>query len=104
MLIRSVLLSLLWVITPGCKQNPTAGQMDDVQLLTLKSKCRDDGEKVRQEWKRTYFQDTFSEEPVQSKIPDAENSWFICNKHQPEVRMPIRKAVLSANLGGAGRK
>ena len=46
----------------GCGK-VTLSQNDDLHPLALKSKCREDGEKIRSEWKRTYFQDVFSDEP-----------------------------------------
>ncbi len=53
---------LFALITSGGCERP-ASKGEDSQLLALKSKCREDGQKVRAEWMRTYFQDTFSDEP-----------------------------------------
>ena len=50
------------LILAGCGTGPSNG-LSDQELLSLKSKCRQDGERVRQEWQRTYFQDVFSDEP-----------------------------------------
>lgn len=57
-----VLVGILYTLstTGGCGK---ATQEDDLHLISLKSKCREDGEKVRVEWKRTYYQDVFSDEP-----------------------------------------
>lgn len=44
----------------GCERG-SGTQTDDLRLLSLKSKCRDEGVKVFQEWKKTFFQDTFSD-------------------------------------------
>jgi hypothetical protein len=55
----AVLSSL--VLLGGCRRVPD--RENELELLSLKSKCREDGERVRLEWKKTYFQDTFSDEP-----------------------------------------
>jgi hypothetical protein len=36
---------------------------DDAAQVALKSKCREDGDRVRSEWIKTYFGNTFSNEP-----------------------------------------
>jgi hypothetical protein len=54
-------------IIGGCVQ--TARQEDDGHLLALKSKCREDGDKARQEWARTYFGEQFSKEPEYAYSP-----------------------------------
>lgn len=46
----------------GCGTN-SASRRNDLALLQLKSKCREDGEKTRATWKTRYYQDTFSDEP-----------------------------------------
>lgn len=58
------ILCALFTIS-GCS-NSTSNQEKDLRLLALKSKCREDGEKVRSEWKQRYYQDVFSEEPEYS--------------------------------------
>jgi hypothetical protein len=57
-----VLLVSAAVATLGC-ENRGLVRTDDAALVALKSKCREDGEKVRSEWKETYYQDVFSDEP-----------------------------------------
>jgi hypothetical protein len=57
----AILMYLVFLIG-GC-DSVTRRREEDLRVLTLKSKCREDGEKVRSEWKRTYYLDTFSDEP-----------------------------------------
>ena len=68
----------------GC-DNVTLSKEDNAQLLALKSKCREDGEKVRAEWKRTYFQDTFSDEPEYGYSPALKTCLWIGEYRGPSV-------------------
>jgi hypothetical protein len=65
------------IVVSGCGE--TASKQSDLdsspklesdpQMLTMKSKCREDGDKVRAEWARTYFSEQFSKEPEYAYSP-----------------------------------
>jgi hypothetical protein len=65
LILTCVVGSILIII--GC--GTTVNRESELQLISLKSKCREDGEKTRAEWKKTYFQDTFADEPEYSYNP-----------------------------------
>jgi hypothetical protein len=73
------------VFTIGGCDRVTPSKQDNAQLLALKSKCREDGEKVRAEWKRTYFQDRFSDEPEYSYSPSLKTCLWIGEYRGPSV-------------------
>ena len=65
-LVVALFTTTLVVLIGGCVQ---AKQQDDLHLLGLKSKCREDADKARQEWARTYFGEQFSKEPEYAYSP-----------------------------------
>jgi len=63
-----LLLLLMAMLIASCQKSASEG-VDALKLMSLKSKCREDGEKARLEWKKTYYQDTFSDEPEYAYNP-----------------------------------
>jgi hypothetical protein len=56
-----------------------------LQLISLKSKCREDGEKVRLEWKNTYYQDVFSDEPEYAYNPSLKTCLWLGEYRGPSI-------------------
>ena len=73
---------IMWAIG-GCQK--ATNQTDDLQLLSLKSKCREDGEKVRSEWKKTYWQDVFSDDAEYAYNPSLKTCLWFGEYHGPSM-------------------
>lgn len=77
----------------GCQSAPSP-EHADLQLMSLKSKCREDGDKVRSAWKATYYQDTFSDEPEYAYSPSLKTCLWLGEYSGPSVDKDPRTGKL----------
>src|SRR6266436_10100688 len=77
------LLCVIWIIG-GCER-ASVKQTTDLDLVSLKSKCREDGVKVRSEWKKTFYQDIFSDEPEYAYNPSLKTCLWLGEYRGPSM-------------------